>query len=82
MQFKYQGRNVTPIIVERLQLTVTSLRENITLKTYCIDQAIQLTTEVLELVVTTGRCSIIRLTICRFEEGGKFDHDRTVYGSQ
>lgn len=30
-------------IVERLQLTVTSLRENITLKTYCIDQAIQLT---------------------------------------
>ena len=30
-------------IVERLQLTVTSLRENIALKTYSIDQAIQLT---------------------------------------
>lgn len=29
-----------------------------------------------------NRCFTIRLTIFRFEEGGKFDHDRTVYGSQ
>lgn len=68
-------------IVERLQLTVTSLRENITLKTTALTKRYRLP-EVLEFVVTTGRCSIIRLTICRFEEGGKFDHDRTVYGSQ
>ena len=68
-------------IVERLQLTVTSLRENITLKTTALTKRYSLP-EVLEFVVTTRRCFTIRLTICRFEEGGKFDHDRTVYGSQ
>lgn len=68
-------------VVERLQLTVTSLRENITLKTTALTKRYRLP-EVLEFVVTTGRCFTIRLTIGRLEEGGKFDHDRTVYGGQ